>query len=459
MEENLLLLSDSYKCSHHNLYPPKTQKIYSYFESRGGEFDNNVFFGLQYIIKRYLEGRVLTRDKIKEADDIFQYHFGTDKVFNKEQWLDLADKHDGRLPIEIKAAREGSVIPNRNVLFTIENTDEEFAWLTNYLETLLVQLWYPCIVATQSREMKKVIKQSLEDTGDISGIAFKLNDFGIRGCTSMEQAAIGGAAHLINFQGTDNLPAIKFIRDYYGTPYPSAFSIPATEHSTITSWGKENELAAYNNLLEKYPSGIIACVSDSYDIENACKNLWGKELKAEVLSRDGVLTIRPDSGHPPDMVVSCLKWLGEAFGFTKNEKGYKVLNPKVRLIQGDGIDYQMLNSILVIMRLHGWSADNIAFGSGGGLLQKLNRDTGKHALKCSYSKVDNTDIEVYKAPTGDVGKRSKKGKLVLLRQNGVYSTEKLTSQNKSQDILESVFLNGKLMREQNFEEIVGLAGL
>jgi nicotinamide phosphoribosyltransferase len=447
-DHNIITLTDSYKVSHFKQYPKKTSKVYSYFESRGGAFDEVVFFGLQYYLKKYLCGQVVTAAKIDEAEDRFSRHFAH-PLFNKAGWEHILNKHNGHLPISIKAQPEGLVVPNRNVMMTIENTDPECYWLTNYLETLLVQVWYGCTVATQSREMKKVILGYLNETGDPAGIDFKLHDFGFRGVSSVETAGVGGLAHLINFMGTDTFAGIDLGIDYYDAEMPG-FSIPAAEHSTMTSWGRENEVDAYRNMLESYPEGLVAVVSDSYDIFHACRHIWGGLLKEEIMQRDGTLVIRPDSGDPPTIVCKILDILGEQFGAPENDKGYKVLDPHVRIIQGDGIDFAMLGKILSAMQDAGWSADNIAFGSGGGLLQKLNRDTLKFAFKCSSAIVDGEDVDVYKDPVTDKGKGSKRGRLALKYREGEYVT---VEEDGDQDCLWEVFRDGELLQDQKFEDI------
>ena len=428
-EPNIVTLSDSYKVSQSVQYPPDTTKIHSYFSgrglSKGWPFgDEMVYFGGQYLMMEYLEGKVVTKEKIQQAQFRWGNHFGSD-VFRPELWYHILDKHAGRLPIRIRSLREGSVVPVGTVLMTIENTDPECYWLTNWLETLMVQLWYPCTVATQSRYMKKTINRYLEDTGSPEGLPFKLHDFGYRGCTSREQAGIGSAAHLLSFLGTDTFAGCELLMDYYGCEMPG-FSIPATEHSTITSWGRSREVDAYANLLEKYPTGLVACVSDSYDIYKAAADLWGSKLKDKVMERDGTLVIRPDSGDPLEVLPDLLSILGDSFGSTTNAKGFKVLPDQVRVIQGDGIDPASLDDILRRLKVAGWSADNIAFGSGGGLLQKdINRDTLKHAFKCSYMEMKGYEegFDVYKDPITDPGKSSLRGRqdhegLVTVFENG-----------------------------------------
>jgi len=277
---NPILLTDSYKYSHYKQYPPGTTKVYSYFESRGGDFDETLFFGLQYIIKKYMTTPI-TQIDIIEAREIIDAHMGPD-LFNLEGWQHILEEHDGYLPLEIKAVPEGTLVPFRNVLMTVENTDPECYWLTNFMESLLVQVWYPMTVATLSHEMKKIILGSLRRSGDPSLIDFKLQDFGFRGVSSVESAAIGGLAHLVNFKGTDTIQALIAARDYYDEPM-AGFSIPAAEHSTIISWGRDNEAEAFKNMLQQFPSGLVAVVSDSYDIMDACNFLWGKLLIVRVL--------------------------------------------------------------------------------------------------------------------------------------------------------------------------------
>lgn len=448
---NIILKSDSYKISHWKQYPKGTTRVYSFFESRGGRYTEIVLFGLQYIIKAHLEGVVVTAEDIDEAREYFAEHFGNDQLFNEAGWRRIVEVHGGRLPVHIKAVAEGTKVSQRNVMLTIVNTDPELPWLTNYLETLICQVWYPTTVATHSYAMRQLILNSLEKTGDPSLIDFKLHDFGYRGSTSDESAGIGGAAHLVNFKGTDTVAALLVARRYYGERM-AGFSLPAAEHSTITSWGRNRESAAYANMLESFPTGLVAVVSDSYDIYNACKNIWGVELKDKILERDGVLVVRPDSGYPPEVVVKVLELLGEAFGFTVNAKGYKVIHPKVRVIQGDGIDYDMLVKILEATEAAGWSTDNLAFGSGGGLLQNVNRDTCKFAFKCSAIEINGEWHDVYKDPVTDPGKRSKAGRMMLVRrENGEFATLPYGSEGK--DLLIDVFLNGELLIDHSFADI------
>lgn len=452
----MMVLTDSYKVSHHKQLPLGTQYVNSYLESRYRDNRPVVFFGPQFFIKKYLVGNVLNYDKLDEATDFWAEHFGNPNIFNRTGWEDMIDRYGGVLPISIRSAPEGSVVPSNNVLLTVVNTDERYPWLTNWLETLLSQLWYPITVATNSRNMKQLIKSFLDETGTPEDIDFKLHDFGFRGVSTVETAGIGGCAHLVSFKGTDTVPACMVARKYYNKKM-AGFSIPASEHSTVTSWGEKHEVDSMRNMLEQYPSGLVACVSDSYDIYRACRDYFGTELREQVLARDGVLVIRPDSGYPPEVDSKCLEILGEKFGYTTNSKGYKVLNPKVRLIQGDGIDIDMVQSILLEIRYKGWSADNISFGSGGGLLQKFDRDTLKFAFKCSAIGINDSVREVYKDPITDPGKTSKRGLLALIpdSEKGYVTQEKipLNEYPANNDCLREIFRNGQLLIEDSLDTI------
>ena len=448
MSTSIILNSDSYKYSQWNQYPAGTTNVYSYIESRGGDWDSTVFFGLQAFIKEYLL-RPVTAADIDEAEAIITAH---GEPFNREGWEYIVREHSGRLPVRIKAAPEGLVIPVKNVLATIENTDPACYWLTSFLETALLRaIWYPTTVATNSYVSKSIIYNALLRTGDPSTIDFKLHDFGARGVSSMESAGLGGAAHLINFMGTDTVTGLLYAREYYGAGM-AGFSIPAMEHSTVTSWGREHEADAYRNMITKHgkPGGLVACVSDSYDIYNACR-MWGNELKQAVLDSGATLVVRPDSGNPADVVVKCLQILDEGFGHTVNSKGYRVLHPAVRVIQGDGIDHQSIRSILWKMEMNGYSADNVAFGQGGGLLQHVNRDTMKFAMKCSAAKVNGEWIPVYKDPATDPGKVSKRGRVTLMQNtDGTYFSG---AEDWPTPVLRTVFDNGEIQNEITFDEV------
>ena len=461
---NLVLLADAYKYSHHKLYMPGTTQVYSYLESRGGKFDETVFFGLQYVLKEYLEGAVITTADIDEAEALLLEVFGRNDVFDRKNFDYIVEVHGGRLPVRIKAVPEGTSVPVSNVMMTIENTDPKCFWLTNFLETLLMQMWYPITVATLSREIKKVVKRYYEQTATVgaeAGIDFVLNDFGFRGVSSVESAGLGGAAHLVNFLGSDTLAGSMLAKKYYKATKAYGMSIPATEHSICTLLGEQGEKKVFKHVLDTFPTGIVACVSDSFNIFRACEEYWGEDLKDQILERDGRLVIRPDSGDPIQTLLKVYEILFAKFGFVTNQKGYKVLPPQIRVIQGDGINFESIGEIYEALKANGISAENLVLGMGGALLQKVDRDTQKFAIKCSFAEINGQGVNVQKSPTemdenGHITpsfKKSKTGKLKLVRSTAGYRTVMETEAPQAIDELVTVFENGSLTKEYSFEEV------
>ncbi|RFS23525.1 nicotinate phosphoribosyltransferase [Chitinophaga silvatica] len=463
-KDNLILLADAYKYSHHKLYIPGTQYIYSYLESRGGKFDETVVYGLQYFLKEYLEGPVFTKEKLDEAEQTLKEVFGRTDVFDRTKFEYIIERYGGKLPVRVKAVPEGMSVPVRNVLMTIENTDPECFWLTNFLETLLMQVWYPCTVASLSREIKKIVTRYYNETASeqsFGGIEFVLNDFGFRGASSVESAGIGGSAHLVNFSGSDTIAGSVLAKKYYNAATAPGLSIPATEHSICTLLGEPGELTIFKHILDTFPTGTIACVSDSYNIFRACEEYWGTALKDQILQRNGTLVIRPDSGDPVQTLTRVFDILMKKFGFTINEKGYKVLPPQVRVIQGDGISYSSIPEIFEALKLAGISAENLVLGMGGALLQRVNRDTQEFALKCSYAVVNGVGVDVQKSPVeldraGNLRtsfKKSKAGKLKLIQPQQQFETVGIQEYPDATDIMETVFENGHITREYTFDEV------
>lgn len=456
--ENYLTDTDSYKASHYLQYPPGTTAMFSYVESRGGAYPETVFFGLQYYMKKYLTHRV-TVAEVEEAKVFYAKH---GVPFNYEGWLYVAKELGGKLPVRIRAVREGSVVPTHNILISVESTDPKAFWVVSWIETMLLRVWYPITVATRSRTIKQIILAALNKTADDpqAEIGFKLHDFGSRGVSSQESAMIGGAAHLVNFMGSDTIVGIRCANEYYNSDM-AGFSIPAAEHSSITSWGKENEEDAYRNMLTQFakPGSLVAIVSDSYDIYNAITNLWGGKLKEEVIASGATVVIRPDSGNPPEVVLKCLELLDARFGHTVNSKGYKVLN-NVKVIQGDGINEYSIKEILETFIAAGYSATNVAFGMGGGLLQQLDRDTLKFAMKCSLIFKGEESVEVFKDPVTDKGKISKAGRLDLINTYNPDNTIKYSTIQLNPNVpfhnftaMQTVFENGEILVEDTFEGI------
>ena len=458
-EINRIIDTDSYKSSHWLQYPPNTTRAFFYLESRGSDRDWNetVFFGLQYLLKNYFLAP-FTQAMVEEAREVIRAH---GLPFNYDGWTNLIKKHHGKLPLRIRAVAEGTVVPLHNVLMTVETTDDEFAWVGSWFETQLLRVWYAITVATQSWQIKRDVYKYLSETADDADaeIAFKVHDFGARGVSSQETAAIGGAAHLVNFMGTDTMASLLLHRKFYHAEM-AGFSIPAAEHSTITSWGRENEIEAYRNMLKNFakPNALVAIVSDSWNIYEAVEKIWGEQLKQEVIDSGATIVIRPDSGEPVEVVSKVAQLLGEKFGFDINSKGYKVLK-NVRIIQGDGVNQNSIRAILERLKTEGFSASNIAFGIGGSLLQKVDRDTLKFAYKCSAIVTNGELREVYKQPITDSGKTSKRGRLdLILDENGKYKTVKIEVENAisvENSQLQTVFGNGELLIDDNLEAIRG----
>lgn len=452
---NLILMTDSYKLTHWGQYPVGMTKVYSYLESRGGKFDKTLFYGLQYYLKEYLEGVVVTLKDIDEAETFAKEHFGND-LFNRSGWEHIVKHCGGKLPIKIKAVKEGTLVKNHNVLMTIENTDPNAFWLTNVMETLLMKIWYPITVATNSFYSKVKIREYLMETADtLDSLPFKLHDFGYRGVSSEESAGIGGSAHLINFMGTDVIGAITFADKYYNGGM-IAFSVPASEHSVACAFGPNAEEQYFLNMLKQYPTGIVSIVSDTYNIYDFVKCMSTK-YRNKILEREGTVVFRPDSGDPVEVNSRLIDILWDIFGGSYFN-GYKLLDSHIRLIQGDGIDIDMIDKILNMAKLKGFSADNWVFGSGGGLLQKFDRDTQKFAIKASYGEIKGKGFPISKDPVTSSNKKSKPGMLKLIGSIDNFMTISSDDNTPEQfngyiDNLETVFENGEIKREQSFEEI------
>lgn len=457
IENNICLLTDSYKVTHHYFYPEGTEKIYSYLESRvGAEFNKTIFYGLQYIMKKYLEGPVVSQEKIDEADRLIAAHIG-EGIFNRDGWQYILDEHDGCLPIEIKAVREGTPVDVSNVLMTVENTDKESFWLVNYLESLLLQVWYPSTVATLSAEVRKLANFYLEVTGSSKdNLDFMLHDFGYRGATSTESSMLAGSAHLLSFSGTDTIPALTIPENYYNDSDIYGFSVQATEHSVMTSLGPEGETEQILNVINMAKDGILSIVIDSYNYRNFLTQASSSKSKLnsaimDFLSVEGnKVVFRPDSGEPVSTTIDCLNILESGFGSHLTDKGYKVFDSNIGLLWGDGLDYHKIRDILFAMKSNGWAAQNIIFGMGGGIHSTVNRDTQRNAFKCSAQLRNGEWHDIFKNPL-DSSKKSKTGRFKLINENNSFRTIPIDSDGE--DCLQTVFRNGQLIGEDTFGNI------
>lgn len=456
---NPLHLADSYKNTH--FYGHDVWELLSYFEARGGEFPYTVFFGLQGLLQEHFEGQFFTQRDLTQAFDDSQVHFGKGFPFKYDDWNYILHQYNGHLPVTIKAVKEGTVVPVGNCLFHVKSNDGTVQWIESWMETVLQHTWYTTAVATKSRMAKQLYKKYLLETADtLDALLFQLHDFGFRGVSSVEEAGRGGAAHLINFLGSDTMVANDYLHQYYAAPRISSFSVPATEHSMMTLKGPDGEAGQVEAAMAAYPTGILSIVGDSYDIYNFTANIIGGKFREQIRERQGKIVVRPDSGDPVKQVPELLGILGEKFGFRENQKGFKVLPPCVGLLWGDGMDYFTIQDQLRAIKAAGWSTENVVNGMGGGLLRKVNRDTQKCAIKLCNAIIDGKDVPVSKKPKTDSGKASKAGRLVLLpgpEQGNFHTVADRYGNGVAGDQLETVFVNGEIRRFQNLDEIRKLA--
>ena len=455
MTDNLILATDSYKQSHFLQYPPEARAISAYVEARPNDFaDEVLFFGLQPFLLERL-GKPITQADIEEAEAICTAH---GVPFNRAGWQIILDEHGGFLPLEIRALPEGMIVPTGVPLIEVETTDPRLPWLATFIETALLRaVWYPTTVATLSRKCRLIIAEGLARTSDDpeGQLPFKLHDFGARGVSSGESAGLGGMAHLVNFMGTDTMEGLMAARRWYGADM-AGFSIPAAEHSTITAWGRDREEAAYANMLDAFDGEgrLVAVVSDSYDLDAALAGIWGGSLRNKVLGRQGTLVVRPDSGDPVETPLRAVKVLWEAFGGSINAKGYRVLDPHVRVIQGDGMTPQAIALLVDRMIAEGFAIDNIAFGMGGGLLQQVNRDTLRFAMKANAMRdSDGVWHDVAKAPATDPAKASKAGRQAVVRDGGRLVARRRETVRADEDLMEPVWRNGAALVRHSFADI------
>lgn len=455
--------TDSYKLSHFLLYEDGLEYMESYLEARGGEYADCTLFALQPILHRMAKPVTLL-----DIDELERDALAHGEPFNREGWLHIIHEYGGHMPITIRAIPEGTIVPVKNAIMVVRGPrDRKCAWITNWLETMLSRVWYPSTVAIASREVKKVWMQYLELSSDApeAEVAFKHHDFGSRGVTCQEQAMQGGAAHLLSFMGTDTIAAVKFVQHYYDEPMPG-FSIPATEHSTMTIPGKANERATLARWIQKtlverqLPPGVpklSACVGDTWDIYNFVRMVCEPEIYAMIKGSGGTLVIRPDSGVPHVVLPQILALIetllpGEV---TTNTKGFKLLPACLRIIWGDGINRRSMKEILGCIVGYKWSASNIAFGSGGGLLMDFNRDTQKFAFKCCAAIVDGEMRNVSKSPVTDPGKKSKEGRLDLIREGDTYRTIVLPDgmDEHPDTAMVTVFEYGRITHHTTFAQV------
>lgn len=447
--------ADEYKLAGHLAMIPKgTTKSVLYLIARGGELPYAQLFNLQGVVKQFLIGKFFTQ---ADLDEITERRKTEGRPFYPEMWQYILDKYDGHLPIRIKAVKEGKKISLNNVLATIESTDDKCAGLPGQLETILMRVWHGSTVCVKSSYINQITNEYLELTSDNPEAArpYMLNDFGSRSAPNREAAAVGGAAHLLNGRGSDTGLGERYLKQFYNAMKHRTLydSVTATEHSVMTPYGPAGEVRRVGEILDLFPTGILSIVGDSYDIYNFTENIIGGVYRDRIAARIGKVVVRPDSGDPLVVVPKLLNILAEKFGHSVNRKGYKVLSPCVGIIFGDGMDLFSIRRLYALLKDLGWAAENVVVGMGGGLIQKVNRDTQLFAIKLCAQTRDGVEYDIYKnAP----GKNSHRGHpaLVYREELGKYDTiRKSDLVFPLVDDLELVSENGILYRDMTYDEI------
>jgi nicotinamide phosphoribosyltransferase len=441
-EPNAANDTDAYKVTHPSQYPKDLNKLISYGEARtGGLFPTLSYFGLQGVVHDHILPD-MTTEKIDNAEEEAMSCFGF-KYFHRDAWEHV--RNLGYFPMIIKTLPEGIEVPEGTPLFYSESDDPLFAKIMNSLETMLMHVWYPSTIATNSLYIKRDIRPFLiQTTGADVGLDYMVNDFGLRGATSWQSGARGGAGHLLHARGSDNNTASRYFGHIYGIK-GRANSIWATEHSVATSFGPGRGEIDYvlHQLKEAPQEAPVAMVIDSYDAEGFAKNVIGNaEVIEAVKAKTGRTIWRPDSGIPNKMVEMVLGNLEKHFGYTVNQYNYKVINHNTGVIQGDGMKRPSIYDIYnhIVNKL-GYSAENLATGSGGGLLQEgMTRDTQRFAIKANYGERSQVPFDIQKKPKSDMSKASKGGKFKIIVENGVYKT--VAPNHPGEDQMRTLYDNG-----------------
>ncbi|MEZ4879839.1 MAG: nicotinate phosphoribosyltransferase [Chitinophagales bacterium] len=476
---NPLLLTDGYKLDHKRQYPSNTTLVYSNWtprKSRIEGIDKVVFFGLQYFIKKYLIEEFNTNFFLKSKEEICKKYTRRINNYLGENQVGIShiqELHDlGYLPIVIKAIPEGTAVPLRVPMFTIYNTLPQFFWLTNYFETLLsTVIWMPCNSATIALQYKKLLTQyALETSSDLEFVNWQGHDFSMRGLAGIEAALVSGAGHLLSFTGTDTIPAIDFLEEYYNANADEELiggSVAATEHSVMCMGTNSGEKATFERLItEIYPNGIVSIVSDTWDLWKVL-TVYLPELKEAILKRNGKVVIRPDSGDPVDILCGnidaknsyeqkgVIELLWDIFGGKINEKGYKELDSHIGAIYGDSITLERANEICFKLKKKGFASTNVVLGIGSFTYQYNTRDTFGFAMKATYGEIDGVGREIYKDPITDDGtKKSAKGLLKLeIINNEICLVDQVSWEEEKQGLLKEVYKDGKLIIDDTLSAI------
>lgn len=476
---NPLLLTDGYKVDHRRQYPGYTTLVYSNWTPRKSRIDGVeevVFFGLQYFIKKYII-EDFERDFFSRPKDevISRYSRRINNYLGENQvgTAHIAALHDlGYIPMVFKALPEGASVPVRVPMFTMYNTLPEFFWLTNYFETLLsAVVWLPCNSATIARQYRKILDGYAEATSSTPEfVTWQAHDFSMRGMGGIDAAVTSAAGHLLSFTGTDTIPAIDFLEQYYNASSDNELiggSVAATEHSVMCMGTTEGEYETFKRLItEVYPKGIVSIVSDTWDLWKVLTDYLPR-LKEQIAGREGKVVIRPDSGDPIDILCGnpdgkteeerkgVVELLWDVFGGTTNAKGYKELIPQIGAIYGDSINLERAEKICERLKQKGFASTNVVLGIGSFTYQYNTRDTFGFAMKATYGEVDGEGREIFKDPITDDGtKKSAKGLMKVVKENGTYKLiDQVSWAEEQQGELKEIFRDGKLLVEQSLSEI------
>jgi nicotinamide phosphoribosyltransferase len=499
-----LIQCDFYKQSHYKMYPDGLQKLYSNFTPRKSRIDGVkevVVFGIQYFIKEYLVNQwnrdfffISQQDAVGEFERFMKYTLGENAIGIEH----ISELHDlGYLPIKIKAIEEGKLCPIGVPCITITNTHPRFAWLVNFLETIIsCTVWQPMTSATIARQYRLLLdKYAFDTTDDNSFVDWQGHDFSMRGMSSLESACTSGAGHLLYFRGTDTIPAIAFLEEYYNADISKQLvgtSVPATEHSVMCCGTKDDEVGTFETLLDKFTNGILSVVSDTWDLWKVCTE-YLPLLKDRVMAREGKLVIRPDSGDPVYILTGyandelifengktyyneawvwgekvsgreisecerkgVIELLWEIFGGTTNKLGYKELDSHIGCIYGDSITLERAHKILFRLKNKGFASTNVVLGIGSYTYQYNTRDTFGFACKATYAVVNDQPINIYKDPVTDDGtKRSAKGLLALFYDpvGRLELLEQCDEEYENKGELQTVFEDGNILVDLTLQQI------
>ena len=470
--------TDSYKLSHWAQYPEHTTRVYSNLTPRSSRIpgvDHAIFFGLQAFLHEWCQDAFNDFLKMPEEEAVKTYALRVMSIVgpSNDTFERIRALHRlGYLPLRFCAVKEGTPVPMRIPMMTVENTHPDFYWLTNYIESVLsAYLWHPITSATLAWHLRSMLNDwAMKTAGTIEPVAWQGHDFSLRGLEGLEAAGSSGAGHLLSFTGTDSLPALDFVDMHYDDADNGLIggSVPATEHSVMCAGGVYNERDTYERLLKLYPEGIVSIVSDTWDLWKVCTEIL-PSLHQEIMSRNGKLVVRPDSGDPvniicgdPEAPYDSPQYLGLArilareFGATRNTQGYLELDSHIGMIYGDSITYERAEEMCRRLAENGFASTNIVLGVGSYTYQYVTRDTLGIAMKATWAEIDGVGHELFKDPITDNGiKKSACGRLAVVRdeEGKITLIEKATAVQESQSLLEPVFENGNMLRTQSFVEI------